>query len=170
MYAITKSDEEGRLFSYGTKTITTVTTSTRSIRFMYANTPAGGSVFKLQHQDHHHRQHLHQAYQIHVCKHSRQRLRFQVTAPRSSPLSPPSPGLSDSCMQTPPPEAPFSSYSTKIITTVTPFTRSVRFMHTSTPAGGSVFKLRHQDHHRQHLHQAYQIYMNTEHPHQRQTH
>ena len=77
---------EAPFSSYGTKTTTTVTTFIRSIRFMYANTPAGGSVFKLRHQDHHHCNHLHQIYQIHVCEHPRRRLRFQVTAPRPSPL------------------------------------------------------------------------------------
>ena len=99
---------EAPFSSYGTKTIITGTTFTRSIRSLHANTPAGGSVFKLRHQDHHHWHHLHQIYQILTCEHPRRRLRFQVTAPRPSPLSPPSPDLSEPCMQTPPPEAPFS--------------------------------------------------------------
>ena len=119
---------EAPFSSYGTKIITTITSFIRSMRFMYANTPAGGSVFKLRHQDHHHCHRPHQVYQIHACEHPRRRLRFQVTAPRSSPPSTPSPGLSDSCMQTPPLEALFSSYSTKIITTVNTFTRSIRFI------------------------------------------
>ena len=117
---------EAPFSSYGTKTITTDTTFIRSIRFLHANTPAGGSVFKLRHQDHHYWHHLHQIYQIPTCEHPRRRLRFQVTAPRPSPLTPPSSDLSDSYMRTPPPEAPFSSYGTKTITTVTTFTRSIR--------------------------------------------
>ena len=189
---------EAPFSSYGTKTIITGTTFTRSIRSLHANTPAGGSVFKLRHQDHHanthatdHHHHLHQIYQILTCEHPRRRLRFQVTAPRSvrsimiptsehprrrlrfqvtaprpSLLAPPSPDLSDPYMRTPPPEAPFSSYGTKTITTDTTFIRSIRFLHANTPAGGSVFKLRHQDHHHcHHLHQIYQkfrtMYANT---------
>ena len=138
---------EAPFSSYGTKTITSDTTFIRSIRFLNANTPAGGSVFKLRHQDHHYWHHLHQIYQIPTCEHPRRRLRFQVTAPRPSPLTPPSSDLSDSYMRTPPPEAPFSSYGTKTIITGTTFTRSIRSLHANTPAGGSVFKLRHQDHH-----------------------
>ena len=176
--------------SYSTKTVATVTTFIRSIRSMHAMAPAGGSVFKLQHQDRRHCHHLHQIYQIHACDGPRQRLRFQVTAPRPSPLSPPSPDLSDPCMRWPPPEAPFSGYGTKTVATVTTFTRSIRSymrwpspeapfssygtktvaavttftrsirsMHAMDPAGGSVFKLRHQDcRHCHHLHQIYQIY------------
>ena len=114
--------------SYGTKTVATVITFTRSFKSMHAMAPAGGSVFKLRHQDRRHCHHLHQIYQIHACDGPRRRLRFQVTAPRPSPLLPPSPDLSDPCMRRPPPEAPFSSYGTKTVATVTTFTRSIRPM------------------------------------------
>ena len=112
------------------------------------------------------------------CEHPSWRLCFQVTAPRPSPLSPSSPDLSDTWMQTPLSDALFlsystksittvttyirsirdmlwtplpgvlfSSYSTKTIITVTTFTSSIRYMVRTPPAGGSVLKLRHQDHH-----------------------
>ena len=158
---------EAPFSSYGTKTIITGTTFTRSIRSLHANTPAGGSVFKLRHQDHHLQTPPSSDLSDPTCEHPRRRLRFQVTAPRPSPLTPPSPDLSDSYMRTPPPEAPFSSYGTKTITTDTTFIRSIRFLHANTPAGGSVFKLRHQDHHYwHHLHQIYQI-PTCEHPRRR---
>ena len=95
---------------------------------MHAIAPARGSVFKLRHQDRRHCHHLHQIYQIIACDGPRRRLRFQVTAQRPSLLSPPSPDLSDPCLRWPPPEAPFSSYGTKTVTTVTTFTISIRFM------------------------------------------
>ena len=137
---------------------------------MHAIAPAGGSVFKLRHQDRRHSlttftrsiRSMHamappeapfssygtKTFAIvttftrsdHTCDGRRRRLRFQVTAPRPSPLSPPSPDVSDPCMRWPPPEAPFSSYGTKTFATVTTFTRSIRSMHAMAPAGGSAFK------------------------------
>ena len=151
---------ESPFSSYGTKTVAAGTTFTRSIRSMHAIAHAGGSVFKLRHQDRRHCHHLHQIYQIHACDRPRRSLRFQVTAPRPSPLAPPSPDLLDPCMRSPTLEAPFSTYGTKTVATVTTFTRSIRSMHAIAPAGVSVFKLRHQDsRHCHHLHQIYQIHV-----------
>ena len=105
--------------------------ATKSIRFIFVNTPAGGSVFKLQHQHHHDCCHLHQAYQLLVCKHLTGGSVFKLRHQNHHHLPChhlPTRSISFMCANINYPagsEAPFSSFGTKTITTVTTFSLSV---------------------------------------------
>ena len=85
---------EALFSSYSTKIITTFT---RTIRFMYVNTDLSASFMRTLSVTPASWEVPFSSYDTHPWH----RLRFQVTAPRPSPLSPPPPDLSDSCMQTP---------------------------------------------------------------------
>lgn len=96
---MSKSLMEAPFLCYKPTNITNGTTLSNSIRVPYVNGPAGGSVFKLRAHNRHHRDRPVQPHQGSRCHRARQRLRFRVTGPRTSPPGPPGPAPTGSPCQ-----------------------------------------------------------------------
>ena len=85
---------EALFSSYGPTIVTTGTAQSSGISVPDVIGPDRGSVFDLRAHEHHHQDHPVQPQQGPLCQRARQRLRFRVTGPRTSPSGPP--GLASS--------------------------------------------------------------------------